>query len=60
MLPPAMDETFDKRKGTSTYITSESLRHAVNVAFALERSLLLRGEQGTGKTLLAENAARAP
>jgi MoxR-like ATPase len=57
--PPAMDESFDKFKGTPTYIVSESLRHAVNVAIALERPLLLRGEPGTGKTLLAENAAKA-
>ena len=44
----------------TTYIASEELRHAVNVAVALERPLLVRGEPGTGKTLLAENvAARA-
>ena len=35
---------FDRFTGTSTYITSEPLRHAVNVALALERPLLLRGE----------------
>ena len=39
------------------YIASEELRHAVNVAVALERPLLVRGEPGTGKTLLAENLA---
>ena len=54
-----MDESFDRFHGTSDYIASEGLRHAVNVAVALERPLLLRGEPGTGKTLLAENVAKA-
>ncbi len=50
-------EQFDQFKGTKTYIASEELRHAVNVAVALGRPLLVRGEPGTGKTLLAENLA---
>ncbi len=54
-----MNDSFDKFRGTDSYIASEDLRHAVNVAFALERPLLIRGEPGTGKTLLAENAAQA-
>src|SRR6478735_3953762 len=53
------DATFDQFKGTSTYIASEELKHAVNVAVALARPLLIRGEPGTGKTLLAENLASA-
>src|SRR5436190_22497908 len=52
-----MTSTFDRFRGTTTYIASEDLRHAVNVAVALERPLLLRGEPGTGKPLLAENLA---
>jgi len=54
-----MSEAFDQFQGTSSYIASEELRHAVNVAVALARPLLVRGEPGTGKTLLAENLASA-
>ncbi|HEU0029006.1 MAG TPA: MoxR family ATPase [Kofleriaceae bacterium] len=50
---------FDQFQGTSSYIASDELRHAVNVAVALARPLLVRGEPGTGKTLLAENLAAA-
>ena len=53
------DAVFDQFQGTSSYIASEELRHAVNVAVALARPLLVRGEPGTGKTLLAENLAKA-
>lgn len=54
-----MLEGFDQFAGTATYIASDDLRHAVNVAIALQKPLLLRGEPGTGKTLLAENVAAA-
>ncbi len=51
------ESVFDQFQGTASYIASEDLRHAVNVAVALARPLLVRGEPGTGKTLLAENLA---
>jgi MoxR-like ATPase len=49
--------TFDRFQGTDHYIVSPELRDAVNVAIALQRPLLLRGEPGTGKTLLARAIA---
>jgi len=48
-----MDTSFDRFAGTVRYITSPELRHAVNVAAAIKRPLLVKGEPGTGKTLLA-------
>ena len=43
--------------GTATYIASDELKTAVNAAIALERPLLIKGEPGTGKTLLAQEIA---
>jgi MoxR-like ATPase len=50
---------FEQFTGTEKYIVSPDLRDAVNVAIALQRPLLVKGEPGTGKTLLAHNIARA-
>ena len=46
-------------EGTETYIATEDLRVAVNAAVALERPLLVKGEPGTGKTILAHEIAKA-
>ena len=51
--------TFNQFQGTETYIASAALRDAVNVSIALARPLLIKGEPGTGKTMLAENISRA-
>ena len=51
--------SFSEFRGTESYIASNELQEAVNVALALERPLLLKGEPGTGKTLLAESVAEA-
>ena len=53
-----MKASFDQFKGSADYVTSEPLRNAVNVSIALGRPLLIRGEPGTGKTLLAHSIAR--
>ena len=48
---------FEQFTGTESYITDSELRDGVNVALALEKPLLVRGEPGTGKTLLAHAIA---
>lgn len=46
-------------EGTESYVATEDLRIAVNAAIALERPLLVKGEPGTGKTILAHEIAKA-
>ncbi|HZK88815.1 MAG TPA: MoxR family ATPase [Stellaceae bacterium] len=46
-------------EGTETYVATQDLRVAVNAAIALERPLLVKGEPGTGKTILAHEVAKA-
>ncbi len=48
-----------KFSGTDSYVTTEDLNMAVNAAISLERPLLIKGEPGTGKTLLAQEVARS-
>src|SRR5512134_760511 len=50
-------------EGTENYVATQDLKVAVNAAITLERPLLVKGEPGTGKTILAHeiaNAIKAP
>ena len=48
-----------KFEGTDSYIATEDLMVAVNASIALERPLLIKGEPGTGKTILAHEIAKS-
>ena len=51
-----LDRSF---QGTQEYVASEQLLNAVNVAITLQKPLLIKGEPGTGKTMLVEAIAKS-
>ena len=51
--------TRSRFEGTDNYVATDDLKVAVNAALALERPLLIKGEPGTGKTVLAYEVAKA-
>lgn len=54
-----MSNKMNQFQGSSDYVVSDELMHAVNVSIALQKPLLIKGEPGTGKTMLAESISQA-
>ena len=50
-------ENINRFAGTTDYLASEDMQNCVNIAVALSRPLLIKGEPGTGKTMLAASVA---
>ena len=48
-----------KFKGTKNYVATNELQMAVNASVTLQKPLLIKGEPGTGKTLLAIEVAKS-
>ena len=57
--PPLIPLPPMKFKGSQNYVATQDLMLAVNAAITLKRPLLVKGEPGTGKTMLAEEVAQA-
>ena len=54
-----MSENQMKFTGSADYVVTKELMNAVNVSIALQKPLLIKGEPGTGKTMLAESISQA-
>jgi MoxR-like ATPase len=56
---PSQHATVNKFQGSDAYVATPDLMLAVNAAITLKRPLLVKGEPGTGKTMLAEQVAQS-
>ena len=59
MTSAASASSTERFNGTERYVATDELKLAVNAALQLQRPLLIKGEPGTGKTMLAEEVAAA-
>ena len=59
LINPYIPGTAMKFQGSQNYVATQDLKLSVNAAITLQRPLLVKGEPGTGKTMLAEEVAQA-